>query len=48
MEVDVVIGEPDWVEKRLIENREIIEELACQEPVVFEEESVTLHTCDLQ
>jgi hypothetical protein len=43
MEVDVVIGEPNWVEQRLIENREIAEELACQEPVVFEEEFVTLH-----
>jgi hypothetical protein len=43
MEVDVEVEEPDWAAQRLLENREITQELACQEPLVFEEESVTLH-----
>jgi hypothetical protein len=42
MEVDDVIEEPNWVEKRMIETRVIAEELASQEPEIFEEEFVTL------
>jgi hypothetical protein len=32
MEVDDVIEEPNWSEKRLMETRVIVEELASQEP----------------
>ena len=42
MEVDTIVGVPDWAKQQLIESRTIVEELACDEPVVFEA-SVTLH-----
>jgi hypothetical protein len=43
MEVDTIVGVPDWAEQQLIESITIVEELACDEPIVFEEEYVTLH-----
>jgi hypothetical protein len=43
MDVDELIEEPSWSEKRLLETQEIIEALVTQEPKIFEEESVTLH-----
>jgi hypothetical protein len=43
MEVDAEEEDPDWATQRLLENREITQELACQEPIIFEEEFVTLH-----
>jgi hypothetical protein len=38
-----MIEEPTGIEQRMIESRVIAEELASQEPEIFEEESVTLH-----
>jgi hypothetical protein len=32
MEVDDVIEEPNWSEQRLMETREIVEDMASQEP----------------
>jgi hypothetical protein len=43
MEVDDMIEEPNWEEQRMIKSRVIAEELASQEPKIFEEESVTFH-----
>jgi len=43
MEVDDIVGVPTWAEKRIIKSRATTEELASQEPKVFEEEFVTLH-----
>jgi hypothetical protein len=44
MEVDAEEEDLDWATQRLLENKEITQELSCQEPLIFEEESVTLHT----
>jgi hypothetical protein len=47
MEVDAEEEEFDWaMHKYCWKNREITQELACQEPLIFEEESVTLHHMD--
>jgi hypothetical protein len=43
MEVSVEEEDLDWSAQRFLENREITQQLACQEPLVFEEEYVTLH-----
>jgi hypothetical protein len=37
MEVDAIIGEPDWAEKSAFESRTIVEELDSKEPLLFEE-----------
>ena len=46
MEVNVE-EELDWAAQRLLENKEITQELDCQEPLIFMEEFVTLHHANL-
>jgi len=45
--MDIEVEESNYATQRLLENREITQEWACQEPLVFEEKYVTLHHMDL-
>jgi hypothetical protein len=42
MEGEYIIEDISWVEQRMIESRTIAEELSSHEPVVFEDEYITL------
>jgi hypothetical protein len=46
MDMDVNIGDIEFPdeEKRVQESREVAEELVTQEPILFEEESMTFHS----
>ena len=43
MEIDVFEEILDWDAMRLEESRSLVEELPCEGPIVFEDESITLH-----
>jgi len=43
MNMDDIIEEPVWSVQRLLETREIVDDIMTQDPDIFEEEFVTLH-----
>jgi hypothetical protein len=48
MEVDMSNKIPNWAEIRLTKSRALVEELAHEGPIVFEDESITLHLASYQ
>jgi hypothetical protein len=43
MEVDNDNQVPEWVVVQIVESQQLVEELACEGPTIFEEQSLTLH-----
>ena len=43
MDMDKLIEEPDWTTQKLLDTREIVDDIMTQDPEIFEEEFPTLH-----